>query len=105
MLAIDQVLDRAIGYTTRHGWKKDKELAEHKYECSAQVATVLGRGGYSITQKHQLNNFWLWHDRYVHPEYVLEHDHVTLYGFTPTHAFFCVSEESVNVNDTKVIRV
>ncbi len=33
--------------------------------------------------------------RYVHPDYILDHDDVTLHGVTPTHAFFCVSRHDV----------
>ncbi len=104
MICLDAVLAFLFGYSTRYGWKRDRELSQACYEKSAQVITVMGRGCYSIIQRIQLNNFWLWHDRYVHPEYALEHDHIRLYGVTPTHAFFSITNPEVDIHNTKVMK-
>ena len=60
------------------------------------------RGAYSIGSAHQLHNFVWRHERYVHPRHVLEGDNITLMGITPAHAFFCVSEDDVDVYDMRV---
>ncbi|CAM6054407.1 unnamed protein product [Sphagnum tenellum] len=74
-----------------------------EYEHSAQVVNILGRGAYSIVYNHQLENFVYYHVKYVHPRYILEHDNITMYGITPTHAFFCVTHDPTkNVNDIAV---
>ena len=53
-------------------------------------------------QNHKLHNFCCKHEKYVHPNYVLEHDNITLFGVTKTHAFFCVSKPDFNVYETRV---
>ena len=53
-------------------------------------------------QNHKLHNFCCKHEEYVHPRYVLEHDNITLFGVTDTHAFFCVSKPDFNVYETRV---
>jgi hypothetical protein len=98
---VDYFLDKLFGYTLTKGTREERVLSE-RYECSAQLATVWGCGAYTIVQNHQLNHFLLRHECYVHPNYVLEHDNITLHGITPTHAFFCVSEPNVNLCHTKV---
>ncbi len=62
----------------------------------------MGRGCYTIIKNHKLHNFCCKHVKYVHPKYVLEHDNITLFGITKTHAFFCVSDPKFNVYETKV---
>jgi hypothetical protein len=99
--AVDYFLDKLFGYTLTMGTRKERAMSE-KYEYSAQLATIWGRGAYTIVENHQPNHFLLRHERYVHPNYILEHDNITLHGVTPTQAFFCVSDPSVNLYDTKV---
>ncbi len=102
VIALDFVLDALFGYTIMHGTKEERERAK-EYEHSAQVGYIMGRGAYSVIFSHQLNNFCLKHEEYVHPRYVLEHDNITLMGVTPTHAFFCVSEPDFDIYETKVL--
>ena len=94
----DFFLDNLIGYTITKGTRKEREKAKD-YELSAQIATIMGRGSYTIVMNHQLHHYCLKHEKYVHPRYILEHDNITLQGMTPSHAFFCVSEPEVNVYD------
>ncbi len=87
---MDYVLDTLVGYKLSEGSRQERLQAARSYDHSAQVATILGRGAYSNMIRHQLHNFCLLHERYVHPRHVLAHDHITLHGITPTHVFFCV---------------
>ena len=102
MLLVDSILDIFFGYTFRHGWRSERDLAQKSFEHSAQIATIVGRGSYSLSGQRALHNFLLWHDEYVHPNYVLEHDNVTLYGYSKTHAYFCISSPEVSVTNIKV---
>ncbi len=95
------MLDHIVGYTVTGGWKADRELAASSYEHSAQIATIAGRGAHSFVQINQPYNFLLMHNEYVHPRYVLQNKNVTLMGITPTHAFFCISDPSCDLLDTK----
>ena len=101
MVILDFFLDIFLGYTIQHGTREDRTKAE-MYEYSAQLVHLLGRGAYSPLQPHQLNNFVWHHEKYVHPKYVIDHDNITLMSVTPTHVFFCVSDQTLDVLDTKV---
>ena len=98
---VDFFLDILLGYTIQYGTREERRRSE-KYENSAQVVNVMAKGTYSVLLIQQLYNFIWWHQKYVHPRYVLEHDNITLMGITPTHAFFWVSDPEVDVLDTQV---
>ena len=72
------------------GTREEREKAK-EYEHSAHIASIMGRGCYTLIMNHQLHNFALRHEEYVHPRYILESDNITLQGITDSHAFFCVS--------------
>ena len=101
IVILDFFLDNVLGYTIQHGKREDRTKAEN-YEYSAQLVHLFGRGAYSPLQPHQLDNFVWRHEKYVHPKYVLDHDNITLMSVTPTHVFFCVSDQNLDVLDTKV---
>ena len=98
---IDVLLDNFLGYTIQHGTREERTKSE-KYEYSAQIVKLLGRGAYSPLQPHQLNNFVWRHEKYVHPKYVLDHDNITLMSVTPSHVFFCISDQNLDIFDTQV---
>ena len=100
---VDFFLDILLGYTIQYGTREERRRSE-KYDNSAQVVNVMAKGTYSVLLIQQLYNFIWWHQKYVHPRYVLEHDNITLMGITPTHAFFCVSDPEVDVLDTQVLK-
>ena len=77
-------------YNLTKGTREERERAK-EYENSAQIASIMGRGCYTLIMNHQLHNFALRHEQYVHPRYILESDNITLQGITDSHAFFCVS--------------
>ena len=74
---MDFFLDKMFGYTITEGTREERALAA-KYEHSAQIAHIMGRGCYTIVMNQQLHNYALKHERYVHPRHVLEHDNITL---------------------------
>jgi len=39
---VDFVLNVVIGYTTKYGWKKDKELSLRQYTKSARIVSKMG---------------------------------------------------------------
>ena len=98
---VDFFLKILYGYTIQYGTREEQRRSE-KYENSAQVVNMMARGTYSVLLIKQLYNFVWYHERYVHPRYVLEHDNITLMGITPKHAFFCVSDPEVDVLNTQV---
>jgi len=84
------------------------------------VSKVLFRGTLSVTAKvretkkrtyaniisptiiqHDLGDFLLIHEEYVHPRRVLEDDKYTLMGVTENKVFFC--ESSSDVYDSSII--
>ncbi len=70
---LDDGLDFLVGYTTRFGWRLDREIAASTFEKSAQIVRIVGRGAYSLSDTLKLDrNFILFHEAYVHPEYVLK---------------------------------
>ncbi len=97
----DVVVGTLFGRSYRHGTRSAKRLASEEYSCSAQLLSIEARGAYSTIHVIQPRNFVLKHERYVHPNYALEHDNVILMGHTPTHAFFSVSDENENFYDVE----
>ncbi len=57
------------------------------------------KGALTPVFKHHLKNFLYTHERYVSPEYVLQHDNVTLQLCTETEAVFCVTDKDEDVYD------
>ena len=96
----DFFLDILFGHTLQHGSRVERKKSE-EYENSAQVVNIVARGTYSVLLIHQLHHFVWYHEKYVHPRYVLQHDNITLMGVTPTHVFFCVSDRKFDVLDIK----
>ena len=50
------------------------------------------RGAYSIAMNHQLEHFLYYHNEYVDPRYVLQHDNIIIMGCSPTHVWFSVTD-------------
>ena len=96
---INIVTDGLFGWNFTFGSKCDRLEAQENYSKSAQIVDILFRGDFSLVNVRRLRNFFFRHNRYVHPNYVLEHDNVTFYGFSQHHAYFCIS--NVDVEETK----
>ena len=56
----DFFLDLFLGYTVTGGTREERELAK-EYEHSAQIASIVGRGSYTLVMNHQLHHFALRH--------------------------------------------
>jgi hypothetical protein len=100
IFVLDYIFDTLFGYTITKGSRAARERSK-EYEHSAQLCHIMGRGAYTIVQNQKLHNFCCRHIKYVHPRYILEHDNITLFGVTKTHAFFCVSDPNFNIYETK----
>ena len=61
--------------------------------------TIWYRGAYTTAATHQSHNFLYTHAAYVSPRWVLSRDAATLHGVTPTHTWFCVTEDGVDLED------
>ena len=54
----DFFLDLIFGYTITKGTREEQEMAR-EYENSAQIASIMGRGSYTLLMNHQLHHFSL----------------------------------------------
>ena len=54
----DFFLDLLFGYTITKGTREEREMAR-EYENSAQIASIMGRGSYTLVMNHQLHHFSL----------------------------------------------
>ena len=62
-----------------------------------QLVRILWRSNYSPFWMPGLDNFMTIHEDWVETEYVLANNNVTLQGVNRTHAWFCVTNPSVDV--------
>lgn len=91
-----------LGYTFCYGSNSERTQSDEDYSKGAQIVDVLKFGGFGLIEHVEPSNFAWKHNSYTHPNFVLEHDHVTLYGLTPTHAFFCVSDPAIDITNSDV---
>ena len=91
---------KCLKWTFSYGFNSDYEKSQNCFESSCQIVDVLLFGTLALFHDVQLERNFFWkHNKYVHPNYILIHDNVTLYGFAQNHAFFCVSDHDVDVHD------
>ena len=95
---LDPILDLTFGFTTKFGTKTER-LKSVNYAQSAQKVKIWARGAYSVGTFHSPKNFLYTHKSYFHPNEVLSKDNITLQGVVSKNAWFCVTEEIVDVND------
>ena len=62
-----------------------------------QVVRVLWRSSKNMFLTATLDNYMYMHSAWVDTAFVLSSEHVTLQGVNKTHAFFCVTQPSVDV--------
>ena len=89
---LDVFLDLAFGFTIQYGSREERNSAK-EYEKSAQISKVLGRGASSIFMITARKNYLLKHQSYVHPNYILGRDNITLMGVNKEEAIFCVTDD------------
>ena len=93
------IFDKLLYFCTNRsvlkGSKKEQEMSK-EYEHSAHIMTIYSRATISLFGNHDETNFLCLHDQYVHPNYILENDHVMLMGVDDKRAYFCISDEKVD---------
>ena len=100
MKIINYFTSKCLKWTFSYGFNSDYEKSQNCFESSCQIVDVLLFSTLAIFHDVQLQRNFFWkHNKYVHPNYILIHDNVTLYGFTETHVFFCVTNEGVDIHD------
>ena len=94
------ISDLLFGLTLTKGSLQERNEAS-SYEKSAQIVNVIWRAWFKETERHDLSNFLYTHDKFVHPEYVIDKKHITLHSIFKDHVLFCVSDPDENIYDTK----
>jgi len=91
-----RLLDRLIScitqYSLLHG---GRQKVDSNKKC--QVVRVLWRSSKNMFKTATLDDYMYVHSDWVDTAFVLSSDHMTLQGVTKTHAFFCVTQPSVDV--------
>jgi len=65
----------------------------HNYERSAQVLDVVLVHKFCRGQSITVNDFLCTHNRFEHPQYIIDNDNITLMTINEHHAVFCESVE------------
>ena len=92
-----------FNWTVSYGLNTEYTKSQSNFETSAHMVDVLLFGHYGFFQDVQLYKNFLWkHNRYLHPKYILENDHVTLYGFSKTEVFFCITDPNVDIYNNEI---
>ena len=94
------VLERIFKFSIERGTLEEQKAGQD-FDNSAHIVKIHYRSYYTDVLNYNLKNFVYSHKCYVHPNYILENDHVTLYGFTRTHVFFSITSPSVDVYNTR----
>ena len=63
------------------------------YERSAQVLDILLEHHFCDTQPHSLGNMICTHNRFENPQFIIDNEHVTLFGIDDKQAIFGVARE------------
>ena len=61
----------------------------HNYERSAQVLDVLFARKFCRCQRTTIDNFVCTHNRFEHPQYIIDNDDITLMTINEHEAVFC----------------
>jgi hypothetical protein len=96
---LDILLDLLFHWTLTGGSKTERQAAADKYESSAQVVRIMWMCCPRIIRPTTLQSVLYRHERYVHPDFVLEHPNVTLLAVEKDHALFCMTDPNVNIYD------
>lgn len=99
---LEGVTDFLFGLTITRGSRRERAEANLDNRC-AQIVTIRWRAALSFALNHGLNNFLYIHEEYVDPAWVLDKRHVILYGFDRENVFFTVTEEDVDMWNTREI--
>ncbi len=98
---VDVVTDLFVGYSLTQGSREERFLAK-QYQHSAHIVSLTRlRANYLPYLTMRLKNFLYFHERYVHPNYILENKNVTLYTIAKDYVLFCVTDPADDVTDIK----
>ncbi len=96
--ATNKIIDILTGYSLFYGSREERRKAATEYESSAQLARVVMRAAPAPLLMKDMSNFIVVHERYVHPEFVLNKSNVTPMGHTSDgRAFFAVTDPKIHV--------
>ena len=76
----------------------------HNYERSAQVLDVVLRHKFSEIQATTVDHFLCTHNRFEHPQYIVDNDNINLMTITDRDAVFCEAKEKGNVRAFETTR-
>jgi len=93
-------LDWIFGYTYSGGTREEREAAK-LYKNSAHLVTIKWRAQRNTLWLHFKEDFIYKHDKYLHPRYILDAKHITLFTVMKDYAMFCVSDPDEDLYDTK----
>jgi len=72
----------------------------HNYERSAQVLDVVLFHKFCEAQATTVDNFLCTHNRFEHPQYIIDNDSITLVAINEHDAVFCEPQEKGEKTDT-----
>ena len=87
---MDFFLDLIFNFTLSGGTRQERKNAESDYEKSAQIVKIAHRSSPFFAGWTSPNNFITLHEKYVNPDYILQHDNIQLQFVTKSHAYFSV---------------
>jgi len=97
---LDLITDLLFGFTCSGGTKAEREAAKF-YQNSGHLVSVKWKARYTPFWYMFKNNFLCVHEKYIHPEYILEKRNVSLFTVTKDYALFCVTPPKVDIYNTK----
>ena len=80
--------------------KQREARLPHNYERSAQVLDVVLFHKFSREQATTVDNFLCTHNRFEHPQYIIDNDSITLMAINEHDAVFCEPQEKGKPIDT-----
>ena len=90
-----------LSFSLLDGTKEEQERSK-QYECSAHIINIYSRGSINLYGNQNERNFLYLHDRYVHPKFILEHEHVILMGLDEKRAYFCIAKDGVDPSHSSI---
>ena len=92
-MTVDWFLDLVFGYSLVHGWRKDR------LDKNGNLTLILARGSSIFMGSLLLEDYIVFHLKYVNPEEIILHDdNIQLMALSKTHAWFSVMPNEENTN-------
>ncbi len=97
--ALDALFYSVSGTSLLYGSRQEQEEA-NRLEKSAQIVNIVWRAKFNIFRVTRKQYFLYYHDKYVRPDYVLQHENVTLLAVEKDYAMFAVTDPKENMYDS-----